>query len=291
MISRQHVRQFLAVVDTGSFSRGANHIGVTQPTLSAGIAELERQIGARLFVRDRRAIRLTPVGNRLLDSARSIDREFRSLESAGGEVSVQQEQFRLGIVASLPTAMIEAVVRAMPNRELLSLSHGQHGELRSRFLDGKLDAMISLQNESDAQDGMTLFSEHYRMLLPTDHALAGREWLEPLELIGETMIARRSCEILSDTSRFFTQRGIRPFFGLRSANEELCLAMVASGLGITSGPESLVREGIVGIPLVGYNFRRTIALFFSDSTDMDREDVRALIAACRQFPVPEGGTT
>ena len=46
MLNRRHLRQFLALVDTGSFTAAANQLHVAQPTLSAGIAELERALGA-----------------------------------------------------------------------------------------------------------------------------------------------------------------------------------------------------------------------------------------------------
>ena len=59
MIKRAHIRQFLAVVDAGSFTQAAAQIRVTQPALSSGIAELEKLVGTRLFIRNRRQIRLT----------------------------------------------------------------------------------------------------------------------------------------------------------------------------------------------------------------------------------------
>src|SRR3546814_7538891 len=58
MIKRSHIRQFLAVVDAGSFTHAAQHIRVTQPALSTGVAELERLVGTQLFIRSRRQIRL-----------------------------------------------------------------------------------------------------------------------------------------------------------------------------------------------------------------------------------------
>jgi len=81
MLKRTHLRQFLAVVETGSFTAAASRLHLTQPTLSAGIAELERIVGNRLFARERRAVRLTEAGNRLLAHARTIEREFRIAEA------------------------------------------------------------------------------------------------------------------------------------------------------------------------------------------------------------------
>jgi len=82
MMKRAHLRQFLALVETGNFTRAAERLGVAQPTLSAAIAELERMAGTRLFVRDRRQVRLTDAGARLVTHARSIEREFRAAEAA-----------------------------------------------------------------------------------------------------------------------------------------------------------------------------------------------------------------
>jgi DNA-binding transcriptional LysR family regulator len=81
MMKRTHLRQFLAVVETGGFTAAARRINVTQPTVG-GIAELERLVGAPLFVRDRRNVRLTEAGNRLLAHARAIEREFRLAEAS-----------------------------------------------------------------------------------------------------------------------------------------------------------------------------------------------------------------
>ena len=98
------------------------------------------------------------------------------------------------------------------------------------------------------------------MLVPVGHRLAHAATVGAEDLASEIMIARRSCEVLEDTSRFFTAAGVRPRFGLRSDSDERCLAMVAAGLGITTAPLSLVVPGTVPIDVAGYAFRRTIGL-------------------------------
>jgi DNA-binding transcriptional LysR family regulator len=70
----------------------------------------------------------------------------------------------------------------------------------------------------------------------------GRATLDPAELASDTMIARRSCELLAETSRFFTQRGVRPRFLLRSANDDRCMAMVRAGMGVTTAPDRSVAK-------------------------------------------------
>ncbi|MEX0298823.1 MAG: LysR family transcriptional regulator, partial [Kordiimonas sp.] len=66
------LRYFLAVVETGSFTRAADRVFVTQPTLSAGIKKLEGQVGHVLFERSNRRVFLTDAGTRFLPRAKAI---------------------------------------------------------------------------------------------------------------------------------------------------------------------------------------------------------------------------
>jgi DNA-binding transcriptional LysR family regulator len=261
MIKRSQLRQFLAVVDSGNFTRAAQRLNQSQPTLSVGIAGLERQLGASLFLREKRHVRLTEAGSRFLAHARSIEREFRVAEASLSGTPRPSAPIRLGVLASISTEFIARLVRAHDGSPPLILVEGSDSELRARLKDGGLDAALTLVDPVEARGAHTiLFEEGYRMMLSRDHPLAGRTELHPEELGSEVMIARRSCEILGETSRYFTQRGVRPIFALRSPNDDRCLAMVAAGLGITTAPESQAREGVVAVKLVDYDYRRAIGL-------------------------------
>lgn len=279
MLSRRHLRQFLALVDTGSFTAAANRLHVSQPTLSAGIAELERTLGAPVILRERRALRLTEAGNRLLVHARAIEREFGLAERGVLEGARPAPPLRLGVIASLATRMTAGIAaRFEPGR--LTMTEGADADLRRRLAEHRLDAALTLLHGAEA-GAEVLLEEGYAMVLPAAHHFAGRDLLLPEELAGETMIARRSCEILSETSRFFTARGVRPHFALRSANEDRCLALVAAGAGVTTAPVSLAGPGTVAVPLQGYDYRRRIGLIVAGG----QEDVLAasgLLAAARE---------
>lgn len=261
MIKRAQLRQFMAVVDAGNFTRAAERLGLTQPTLSAGIAELERLAGAQLFIREKRRVRLTDAGNRLVAHARNIECEFRAAEASLAISEVPAQPLRLGVLPSLSSAMLANLGQALLRQGPLAFFEAGDAELRRRLAEGRIDAALTLLRPEDAERGAKpLFEEPYRLMLHEGHTLAGRAEVEPREVAGETMIARRSCEILADTSRFFTQRGVRPPFVLRSANDDRCMDMVRAGLGLTTAPHSLLRGGVVAVPLAGYDFRRSIGL-------------------------------
>lgn len=282
MIKRAHLRQFLALVETGNFTRAAERLGVAQPTLSAAIAELERMAGTLLFQRERRQVRLTEAGAKLVAHARAIEREFRAAEAAFDEAPAPLSPLRLGVIPSIATASLALIARALGQMQPMTLSEGTDAELRRKLGEGQIDAIITLLRPEDAnRPSVTLLEEGYRLLLPEGHALASAASIDARDVASETMIARRSCEILAETSRWFTQRGVRPPFFLRSANDDRCLEMVRAGMGVTTAPQSLLRAGIVGVPLADYDFRRTVGLL----TARDRPDLittdHPLVRACQ----------
>ena len=79
-------------------------------------------------------------------------------------------------------------------------------------------------------------------------------------IAGEPMIVRRHCEALSEVSRHFTSRGVRPFMAARTTNDDRALALVAAGLAVTVMPECFACDGVALVPLEGFARRRVIGL-------------------------------
>lgn len=283
MIKRNHIRHFLAVTDAGSFAQAAARLHITQPTLSTGIAELERLVGTRLFIRDRRHIRLTEAGGAFLPIARDLERGFRAADSFGRGAAAEWPSLRLGVIRSIAAGQLRAIVEVLAESHGLEMIEGSDHELRAALAAGRIHvALTLLRGQAHGLSSHPLWEEGYTMLVADSHRLAGREGVAPEELAGEIMIARRSCEILEDTSRFFTRAGVRPRFALRSDSDERCLAMVAAGLGITTAPASLAVAGTVPLPVAGYDFRRRIGLLHDPAWRTDAaglvDRVKATIA-------------
>src|SRR5262245_53224960 len=94
------VRYFLAVAESGSFTTAAERCHVTQPTLSAGVARLEDEIGGRLFERGRRA-GLTAAGQKFLPHARAMTEAWQAAR-AEQRSSRRQRLVRVAICTTLP---------------------------------------------------------------------------------------------------------------------------------------------------------------------------------------------
>src|ERR1700739_1541118 len=116
MIDRYLLRYFLAVVDRGTFSKAAEQLNVAQPTLSVGIARLERLLGAGLFHRSSQRVTLTEAGVRLSAHARRIESEFNQAEASVSGMKATKV-VRVGVLSTIPSASLAAFVRTLSDAE------------------------------------------------------------------------------------------------------------------------------------------------------------------------------
>ena len=266
MIERYLIHYFLAVVDHGNFSRAAQQCGVSQPTLSVGIAKLEAQIGHVLFHRTNRRVELTSAGTRFAAHARRIEAEFARAQQAMAE-NDSSKLIRLGIISTLPSRWIEQATReaCKAEGERLEIVEGRMRELLPRLERGRIDAVIGVL-DNDARGRETLFEEGYALALSDTHPLAIRKTLDAEEVAGMDMIVRRNCEALASVSRFFTQRGVRPFFAARTVNDDRAIAFLRAGLGITVMPRCFLQPGIAMPALSGFDQRRKIGVLIDPAS-------------------------
>lgn len=282
MIDRYHLRYFLSVVDTGNFSRGAAVCNVSQPTLSVGIAKMESALGRPLFKRSNRRVELTEAGVRLLTHARMIEAEFAAAErEIVGTVDVRTT--RLGVLSTTPRRWIEHVLRkrrAFPTGDRIEIVEGTQRDLRSRLARGRIDAALTIVRDDDAADTLRpIRTEGYALALGTAHPLASRSSVQLEELANEPMIVRRHCELLSETSRFFTARGIRPFFPARTISDDKALSYVRAGLGVTVMPNGFRETGVARVTLEGFDFTRALGLIHAAHVDPQAASYRQIVEA------------
>ena len=283
MIDRYLLRYFLAVIDSGTFTAAAVQTNVSQPTLSAGIAKLEREAGAKLFRRNSQRVELTEAGARFAVHARRIEREF-NLAQASIDGVASGGTVRLGVLNTIASAELATLValaaRAAPELTV-ELVEGNAAALSQHLSRGRIDLALTATQGEPGGEMEALRTESFVLALPASHPLAAETAVSGEALAGETMIVRRNCEALSETSRYFTRRGIRPFFALRTTNDDRALEMVAAGLGATVIPESHRHPGVASPALSGFGVTRTLALAWGDDTAAIREAAAALTDALR----------
>ncbi len=285
MIDRYLLRYFLAVIDEGNFSRAAGRCNVSQPTLSVGIAKLERLIGRKLFDRTNRRVTLTPAGAQFAARARRIESEFLAAERDNPGAAARPI-IRVGVLSTIPPRRLRDIAARCAltaAAERVEFVDGRERDLIEALTRGRIDVALSLGRGNEQRFPFEpLHQEGYALALSAHHPLAGRSEIAAEELGAETMIVRRHCEALAATSRHFTSRGVRPFFALRTFDDSRALALVEAGLGLTVMPEDYSAVGVARPKLLGFDQQRTVGLFFGAGLDAEQRQSSPIVAALRQ---------
>lgn len=284
MIDQYLLRYFLAVAETGNFSRAARRVSVTQPTLSAGIAKLERELGARLFDRDRQRVALTPAGSRFLVRARRIAAEYEHALVELSEVT-DPTLLRIGILNTIPTRLVEGWLtahRALGSGEALEILDGSERDIAERLERGRIDLALSVVRPHHARFAPEVLArERYMMVLPPDHPLADESDVQAEQLARDRMALRRHCEALPEINRFFVERGVRPRFVLKTTSDERVLAVVRSGAGIGMMPESFAAGPERFVPVRDFELVREVGLLHAGEVQAQQAKGSPFVALVR----------
>lgn len=236
-----------------SFSRAAEAAHVTQPTLSAGVQELEKILGAKVVDRGRAGrVILTPAGEAAVARAGAILTQADDLvQAARGADAPLARRFRLGVI---PTVAPFLLPRALPTlrrrfpKLRLYLREDLTGRLIPALKSGALDAaVIALPYDVAGLDWAEVEDDELLAAFPANHPLTGEARVAPERLEGEDLILLEDGHCLREHA--LAACGLAP---PRSANETEFAAtslptlvqMVGSGLGVSFLPAMAVAAGL-----------------------------------------------
>ncbi|KAF0175541.1 MAG: transcriptional regulator [Rhodobacteraceae bacterium] len=254
------LEMFIALANERHFGRAAEACGVTQPSLSSAIRQLEDQLGVQLVFRGSRFQGLTPEGQRVLDWARRIVGDIRALRDEMRSVHAGLSgNLRIGVIpTALPmVAELTAPFTARhPNMRVTILSRTS-AEILAGIESLELDAGLTyLDNEPLGRVTQTpLYTEFYRYLCAAASPFAGRSQVtwsevasEPLCLLTADMQNRRI------VNQHLAEVGARIAPTVESNSTIALVAHVKSGLWASVVPMKLAEmftgQGLTAIPIV-----------------------------------------
>jgi DNA-binding transcriptional LysR family regulator len=288
----------LALAHERHFGRAAEKCGVTQPTLSAGLKQLEDSLGVLLVTRDSRFQGLTAEGERVLDWAKRIVGDVRAMRQEVRALKQGQLVGRLRL-AAIPTALAMVSALTTPFRERhpdmrFTVRSCTSIEVLAELDNLEIDAGISyVDNEPIGRArAIPLYREQYRLLTSADSPLGDRErvtWAEvgrvPLCLLTPDMQNRR---IINDLLR---QAGtLDPAPTLESNSTIVLFSHVRTGRWASVMPAILAETlGLTGavraIPIVEPAAVHTIGLIVPDREPMTPATAALVAEALRVAPV------
>jgi LysR family transcriptional regulator, hydrogen peroxide-inducible genes activator len=261
------LRYFCAVADSGSFSRAAEQSHVSQPSLSQQILKLEDELGAKLFDRLGRSVRLTDLGKAFLPRARAV---LRELEAARGDVVESQESLsgvvRVGAIPTLAPyflpPILSAFSRKFPHAQL-SVLEEITPVLLERLRASAVDiAVLALPIRGHEFEILPLMTEPIFAALPAKHALAQRSRISLKDLRQEPFLLLRDGHCFRDTAITACDRArLTPQVVFESGQFSSLLGLVGAGMGVSLVPR-MAREKNAScryVPVSDPEATRTIA--------------------------------
>ena len=246
--------QYLKLLaEYGAFGRAAEAAHVTQPTLSAGIQELERTLGAPVVDRARSGVILTAVGEAALSRAHTILNEVEELVQAARNAGQPLTgRFRLGVIPTIAPFLLPKalpLLRARFPKLRLYLREDLTQRLIGALKAGQLDAaLIALPFDMAGLSHAHVSDDELLAAIPADHPLANQLEFPPSAMEGEDLILLEDGHCLRD--HVLSACGLKP---PRATGDEEAFAatslptlvqMVGSGLGVTFLPAMAVEAGL-----------------------------------------------
>lgn len=254
----RHFHYIRTIYETGSISRAAEKLYISQPSLSQLLKSVEKKVGAPLFDRGSQPLRPTTIGQKYLETAQRImelDTEFHryvedELGCAQGNLVVGSSPFRSTYFLA---SFLPEFQEKYPGIRLQLAEHTSK-RLEEAVLSGDADLIIATQPvDANAFSFAELYSEEMVLVLPAGHELSkqyhlpqdcrGTLPLLPINLLKDTPFIQMHSEqkLHQQLLSLCEEAGFTPKIYLQTRSMETALTLAAAGLGATLLPMTLLR--------------------------------------------------
>ncbi len=250
----RQLEYFVAVAERLSFRKAAESCFVSQPSLSAQIAQLEAVLGVQLFERDRRGVRLTAAGEALVPGAKETlacsDRFGQLAKSFGAPLT---GPLRLGVIPTigpyLLPKVLPAVAASYPELQVF-LREDMTARLLEQLEEGKLDLLLlAIDIDLGGVATQPLFSDPFVVAVPENDELASAREVSLSDLEGRSILLLDEGHCFrAQTLPLCDSAGADELGGFRASSLGTITQMVASELGITLLPELAVEREAAAVP-------------------------------------------
>lgn len=252
-ISHAHLRSFHAVATHGSFTRAAEMLNITQPTLSGQVKELEQRYGTQLFLRHGRRIELTAIGKSAFGITRLLFRHAEEVEQLLQSArALTSGQLRVGADAPyIPTPLLAQFQRLYPGIQI-SIRYGNSEQLMSWLEARRCDVAFvpNIPQEDERLYSIPLPPDRLVVFVNRDHDWAERRSVTIEELVTQRIILR---ERGSRTRSIFEEAVVDAGQLLQNVMEiggrEGVREAVAAGFGIVAEKELLADSRLRALPV------------------------------------------
>ncbi|MEE4121109.1 MAG: LysR substrate-binding domain-containing protein [Paracoccaceae bacterium] len=278
----RQLRYLIAVAEQAHFGRAAARLGISQPSLSLQIGNLEDVLGLRLVERGRGPVTLTPAGREVLARARRVRDEVQGIVDLAATMGVGLVgTLRLGTTPTIGPYLLPRVVARLhadfPDLRLY-VRESAPRPLRDALVAGEHDLILTQLPEPGTDlVAHRLFREPLTLAVPKDHPLATEDQIEPAQIAGLSILGLSPAYALHDQiAGLCRDHGAEMVRDYEGTSLDALRAMVGMGMGAAFLPRLYVAselaprdEGVVAIPFKGARVTRTLGLVWRRSAPDD----------------------
>lgn len=235
----KHLKMVRQIAGTGNLTRAAEQLFISQPALSQQLKDVETRLGKPLFIRTGKTMEPTPLGRQLLKRARTILNDIQQAEQEmAAAVNGETGELRIGVRCMFCYQWLPKIIARFRNQyPHVDVTIGNSPEADQDLLAEKTDIAISTSPMVHPKIGFVpLFEDEVRCVLPADHALAHKAFLEAEDFNGADYIAMVGKDGPSFYRFLLKDKGIRLKHYMTVAHPEAVVELVAAGLGIALLP-------------------------------------------------------
>lgn len=248
MMDIRTLRYFVEVVRQQSFTRAAEALFVTQPTISKMLSNLESELNNPLLIRNGRRLILTDIGQAVYQHAQIILAQFNQLEEQINDINqLKSGVLRLGIPPMVGTMVADAIGLYRSQYPKVSMKISEFGGVRieKAVRQGELDVAITalpLESEDDFTV-IPLFNHPLRVLVAKQAPWLGHQPLDFEALAQHDLVIYNEDFSLSRMlMKHFNDHGLTPRIAVRSGQWDFLAAMVEKKIGIAILPEPICQR-------------------------------------------------
>jgi LysR family transcriptional regulator, cyn operon transcriptional activator len=239
-VELRHLHYFLKIAETGSFTRAAVALHVTQPTLSHQIKQLEREIGKPLFDRVGRQVRLTDPGKLLQGYARRTLKEIESGVNALAELDgLIRGKLTVGVFRTFSNSPLPRVLAEFSQQYpgvVVNVRQLSLRDIQRELTDGTMNMAIGyLPATSDQVETEPLFDVPLALVSNSEHRLYHRRKVTIKDLDGQPLVMlSEEFPLRQLIDRCLEKHGIKPRIVMQMNSNEAVLSTLRSGLPLAA---------------------------------------------------------
>lgn len=244
----KHLQYFIEVANYNSFTRAADHLFITQPTISKMIKNLENDLGVELFDRSGKKLSLTDAGRVVYEQALLINKAFNNLETEMDNLlGLKKGHIRIGLPPIIDSTFFPKLIgrfhQKYPNITFQLIEDGSK-KIEESVADDSLDiGIIMLPTNPNLFHHVSFIKEDLKLILHPTHPFASKQSVHLADLKDENFIMFNKEYAVRDLIISSCNRaGFNPRIMSESSRWDFIEELVACKMGVALLPESICRQ-------------------------------------------------